>query len=319
MDGEPSWEPSWEPARRRLLEVRSQRVRPGRDDKILTDWNGLMIAALARAGSALNAPSLIRASGMAADYVLSKARDENGRLLHRIRDEEAGLTGLADDYAFMAWGLIELYDATLDPARLETAMELMEKLVARFWDDGRGGFFLTPHDGERLLTRQRKIYDGAVPSANSVALSNLLRLSHLAGSPDFETRAALLMNAFNEDVRSHPAAFTHFLSGVDRAVGPAPTIVIVGKPNADDTRAMISAARGATRAGTHLLLAPDDGSSQERRLLERLAPFVSGMEMREGHATAYVCRGRSCSQPVTEPGDVARLIADSDAPSGEAP
>jgi len=305
-------EQPWKRARERLLEVRSTRVRPDRDDKILTDWNGLAIAALTRAGRAVDAPAMVEAAGKAADYVLANARDESGRLLHRIRDGEAGVTGLADDYAFMIWGLIELYDATLAPERLETAISLSEEMVARFWDGSRGGFFLTPHNGERLLTHQRKVYDGAVPSANSVALSNLLRLSHLTGRVEFEERAYLLVRAFDADVRSHPAAYTHFLSGVDRAVVPTTTIVIVGKPDAHDTTAMISAARTAPAAETHLLFVPDDGSSPDRRLIESLAPFVSDMGMKEERATAYVCRGRSCSWPVTDPADVARLIEDPD-------
>ncbi len=300
-------EQSWEQARERLLEVRSSRVRPDRDDKILTDWNGLAIAALARAGSAIDAPALIEAAGRAADHVLSTARDESGRLLHRIYDGEAGLTGLADDYAFMVWGFIELYDATLEPARLGAAVDLMEEMITRFWDEDRGGFFLSPHDGERLLTRQRKVYDGAIPSANSVTLSNLLRLSHLTGRSEFENRAALLVRAFASDVRSHPAAFAHFLSGVDRGLVPAPTIVVVGKPGANDTTAMISSARNVSRPGAHLLFASEDRSSRDRCLLEKLAPFVSDMGMREGRATAYVCQGRSCSSPVTDPEDVARL------------
>jgi len=310
---------SWEQARLRLFKARSLRVRPGRDDKILTDWNGLMIAALARAGCALDAPGLTRAAESAADHILCRARDQRGRLLHRIRGGEAGLAGLADDYAFMAWGLLELYNASLEPAWLEAAVRLTEELIARFWDDERGGFFLTAHDGERLLVRQRKVHDGAIPSANSVALSNLLRLAHLAGRSEFEMHAELILRAFDADVRSYPAAFTHLLSGLDRAVAPSPTVVIVGVPDAEDTRAMISAARSASLTETHVLFAHADSSSTDRRLLEKLAPFVSGMGVREVCATAYVCRGRSCSDPVTDPEDVVRLIADPDPASDGTP
>jgi len=307
-DAAPGDDGGWDVARQRLLEARSRRVRPSLDDKILTDWNGLAIAALARAGSVFGDTAMVTAASRAADFILATARDADGRLLHRVRRGSAGLTALADDYAFLTWGLIELYEATFDPSRLRVAIELTDEFIDHFWDRTRGGFYLTPDDGERLLIRQRRVYDGAVPSANATALTNLLRLSHLTGRVDLEERAGDLVRAFGADVRKQPAAYTHFLSGVDMALAPHPTVVVVGDQDRDDTRSMLATARRTLPAGAGLLYAPADRVSHTRRSLEEIAPFVSEMEMVVGRATAYVCRGRSCSRPVTDTDEAARLI-----------
>jgi len=150
-------------------------------DKILTDWNGLMIAALARGAQVLGKEAYAEAALNCADFILNRLRDPEGRLLHRYREGSAGISGNADDYAFMVWGLIEIYEAVFNAGYLKIAIDLNRDMISSFWDDAKGGLFFTPKHGEVTIIRKKQIYDGAVPSANSVAMLNMLRLSRFTG------------------------------------------------------------------------------------------------------------------------------------------
>jgi uncharacterized protein YyaL (SSP411 family) len=293
-----------EPIRERLFGAREARIRPHKDDKILADWNGLMIAALAFGGRALDEPAYVAAAARAAEFVLSSMRDRDGRLLHRYRDGEAAISAHADDYAFLTWGLIELYEATFDPDHLEAAIELNEEFLSHFWDDD-GGFYFTADDAETLLMRRKEIYDGAVPSANSVAMLNLLRLGRLTANPDLESRAAALAGSFAATVRRHPAAYTHLMAALDFAVGPTVEIVIVGAPEAEDTRGLIDSVRSAYLPRSVTLLRTPGEPSR----LSRAAPWTDPLESVEGHATAYVCRDYQCELPTTDGAALADLLS----------
>jgi uncharacterized protein YyaL (SSP411 family) len=282
--------------REKLFAARESRPRPHRDDKILTDWNGLMIAALALGGRALGEPEYAASAARAAEFVLSSMRDRDGRLLHRYRDEDAAIRAHADDYAFLTWGLIELYEATFEPGHLDAAVALNDQFLSLFWDEG-GGFYFTADDAETLLTRRKEIYDGAVPSSNSVAMLNLLRLGRLTASPNLEARAAALAGSFAATVAQHPAAYTHLMSAVGFAVGPTIEIVIVGAPGADDTRDLVAAVRGAYLPGSVTLLKAPGASPG----LSRVAPWTDALESVDGRATAYVCRDYHCELPTTDP------------------
>ena len=286
-----------EAIRRSLLGARSDRVRPGLDDKVLTDWNGFMIAAMAKAGAALAEPAYVDAASRAAEFVLGTLRNDDGRLLHRYRDGEAGIPGHLDDLAFMVWGLLELYEATFDPAHLEAAISLTGVMVERFWDPEEGGFYMTADDAEELLVRQKDTYDGAMPSGNSVALLDLLRLSHLTGEPDLARRAAELGQAFSGDVDKMPSGFTHMMSALDMAMGGGQEVVIVGDPEAPDTIAMLDALRRPFLPDKVVLLkAPDEGEEG----IVGLAPFSKDHHQVDGKATAYVCRDHFCTNPTTD-------------------
>ncbi|MFX1341614.1 MAG: thioredoxin domain-containing protein, partial [Promethearchaeota archaeon] len=177
-----------EEAREKLFMFRNQRIHPHKDDKILTDWNGLMIAALAKAARALNQPSYAKAAKRAVTFVLTKMQGDKGRLLHSYRDRDAGILAFLDDYAFMIWGLLELYETTFEPEHLQKAIELNAELLTHFWDKAGGGFFFTADDAEDLLVRKKDAYDGAIPSGNSVAMLNLLRLAHVTAESDLELK-----------------------------------------------------------------------------------------------------------------------------------
>jgi uncharacterized protein YyaL (SSP411 family) len=283
--------------RDRLFKTREDRVHPHKDDKILTDWNGLMIAALARGACVLGQNEYALAAKKAAGFILERMRGRDGRLLHRYRDGEAAIHANLDDYAFLTWGLIELYEATYEPQYLETAVELADETFTHFWDPGQGGFFFAPEDGEALILRKKEVYDGATPSGNSVAMLNLLRLSHLTGSSALEDRAAQLDRAFSSQVAQLPSGYTQFLVAADFGIGPAHEVVIAGDAEAEDTVGMLQALRTAFLPNTVTLFRPVD---MDNPPVDRIAPFVKTHEKKGSKATAYVCTNTACTAPVTE-------------------
>ncbi len=293
-------------ARRALFEARERRVHPHKDDKVLTDWNGLMIAALARGSQVLGDERYALAARRAADFLLTTLRDEGGRLLHRYRDGEAGIAGSVDDYAFLVWGLIELYETTFETRYLRDAVELTREMLTRFWDDNAGGLFFAPADGEELLIRKKEIYDGATPSGNSVAALNLIRLARITADPDLERKAALTGRAFSGSIREFPMGYTQMLVALEFALGPSHEVVVVGTPDADQTRSMLSTLRGVFLPNKVVVFRQAD--TQDPELLE-LIPYAAGMQTIDGNATAYVCRNHACDLPTTDPDEMLRKLA----------
>ncbi|MGE0083620.1 MAG: thioredoxin domain-containing protein [Desulfococcaceae bacterium] len=202
----------WYTIRRQLYEYRKNRIPPLKDDKILTDWNGLMIAALAYGGRILDKSLYIQAAQKALVFIEKKMTDKDGRLLHRFRDGESGIKAYADNYAFLIWGVLELSRATGDPAYPEKALRLQQQMYDDFWDREKSGFFLTSADTD-LPVRPKELYDGATPSANSVSVHNLLQLSSITGDIRWKEDADRLIRAFSGSVSARPSAFCHFLSG----------------------------------------------------------------------------------------------------------
>jgi hypothetical protein len=297
-----------EEVRKRLLESRERRIRPAKDDKVLADWNGLMIAALAKGGRALAEPAFVEAARRAAGFVEKALRLEDGRLLRRYRDGEAAIPAQLDDHAFLVWGLIELYEATFDPDTLAAAVRLARECMARFDDAGSGAFFGSPDDGEKLLARRTEICDGALPSGNSVMLLNLLRLSLLTGNEALEARAARLAAAFAADAAGAPAAHTMYLAALDFATGPSAGVVVSGSVADGGARAMLRALAGRYLPSVTVILRPPGAGHHEKWL--ELAPHTRSLEPVEGRATAYVCRGRSCGLPVTSVEEMLRILGE---------
>jgi uncharacterized protein YyaL (SSP411 family) len=285
----------WEPIRQALFEVREQRIHPYKDDKILTDWNGLMIAALAKASQAFDEPIYAEAAVDAADFILANLQDENGRLLHRYREGEAGIQATLDDYAFLTWGLLELYETTFGVRYLQAALRFQEQLITHFWDDS-GGFYMTADDGEALLIRPKKVYDGAIPSGNSIAMLNLLRLSRMTANIEYEKYADSLGKAFAALVQRAPMGYTQLLSAVGFAVDTSFEIVIVGEPGAEDTEAMITALRGVYVPNKVVIMRPQGDDAP----IIQLAEFTQSHHSLDGQATAYVCIKTYCRRPTTD-------------------
>jgi uncharacterized protein YyaL (SSP411 family) len=296
-------------SRKKLFTVREKRVRPAKDDKVLADWNGLMIAALAKGARVLDQPDYARAAVRATDFLLATMRDSNGRLLHRYRLGEAGVPGYADDYAFLAWGLVELYEATFQARYLRDALDITDQMLDLFWDDQRGGLYFTARDGEDLIARTKESYDGAVPSGNSVAALNLLRLSRMTMRSDLQDRAEQLMRSFAGRAGEAPTAYAQLLIAVDFALGPANEIVIAGELQAEDTRKMLAALRRTFLPRKVVIFHPD---GPEGQLMEEIVPWIKEQSSMDGRATAYVCQDFACQMPTSDAAEMLSLIESDD-------
>ncbi|CAB1084308.1 Uncharacterized protein YyaL [Olavius algarvensis Delta 1 endosymbiont] len=286
----------WRDIRNRLFEIREKRVHPLKDDKILTDWNGLMIAALAQGARILNNAAYEQAARKAADFIRTRMIDKDGRLYHRFRDGELAVAAQAADYAFLIHGLLNLYQATFDLTFAEQAQELQHKMIADFWDEQNGGFFSIPGASVDLPVRPKELYDGAIPSANSAALLNLVSLARLTGDPKWEERAQALIQAFAGTVQTQPQAFTYFLCALDFAMRPGQEVIITGEPRASDTRQLLHA--------LNINFSPNKvaivKSSQNAERLAKFAGYTDGLQVVEGQATAHVCRNGSCTDSTTD-------------------
>jgi len=283
--------------RQKLFYAREKRVHPYKDDKILTDWNGLMIAALARGARVLEDDAYAAAALHASGFILETMRTAEGRLLHRYREGDVDITAHVDDYAFFIWGLLELYATTFDAEHLKTALDLSRDLLVHYWDPQGGGLFFTPDDGEDLIVRKKEIYDGAIPSGNAVAMHNFLRLAHLTGKMELAEKASGIMDAFSDHVEKVPAAHTQFLCSLDFALGPCLEVVFAGPSENDDLMKMFQAVNRRFIPNHVAVFRPSDRDSSA---IDKISDFVESHMAIEERATAYVCENHACKAPVTD-------------------
>jgi len=286
----------FESAREKLFNIREKRIHPLKDDKILTDWNGLMIAALAKAAIVLDEPVYLDAAEKAAEFVLHSI-SKGERLLKRYRNGVAALDAHLDDYAFMAWGLLELYEATFSTKYLSQALDLMNIMVEDFWDDKNGGFFLGSDQSEKLIVRSKTAYDGAIPSGNSVAVMNMVKLTRITGNTNWAELAEKTIRAFSEDVNRAPTGYTLMLTGFMFDTQNSKEIVIVGDSRNRNTTKFLHTIR-ASYAPHKVLLFKDTSVSDNR--LEQLANWTSTQNSINGKPTAYVCKNFACNQPTSD-------------------
>jgi hypothetical protein len=285
--------------RRRLLEARRKRVRPERDDKVLADWNGLAIAALARAGRAFEEPRYTAAAARAADFIHSALRTSAGLPLHRWRGGDAAIPAMADDLAFMAWGLVELYEATYETRWLERALDTLGELIERF-EAPAGGFFQTSSDAQATLVRVQESSDGALPSANSVAALTLLRTARLTGRHDLEAAARRALTALGGSVSASPAGHTALLQAVLFEAGPSVEVVVTGPADEPATRRLLAPVRHGFHPRAVTLFRPSNDAEAAERLA-RIAPFTAALSPGGDVAAAFLCRNHACELPRTEP------------------
>ncbi len=288
--------------RKKLFELRSKRTHPYKDDKILTDWNSLMISAFVKASLAFENENYLFAAEECAAFILKNMR-RGEELLHRHRDNESGITAYIDDYAFFISALLDLYEATFKIGYLKDAILLNGYLIKHFWDNNSGGFFFTGDKNETTIMRRKEIYDGAVPSGNSIEMMNLLRLSRITSNTEYESYAALMIKAFSEELSSAPSAYTQMLTAVDFALGPAYEIVIAGELSSAQTQLFIKAIREKYLPNKSLVLAEPGGSE-----IISLAPFAKEQAMVNGKAAVYICRNFKCEMPVTSVAGLKELL-----------
>ncbi|WP_455391639.1 thioredoxin domain-containing protein [[Eubacterium] cellulosolvens] len=291
--------------REKLFKEREKREKPHKDDKILTDWNGLMVAALAKSGQAVDNSEYIISARDAVKFVLENLRNAEGRLMHRFRAGEAAIEANINDYTFLIWGLIELYEATFDTKYLDNAVDLNKELLDHFWDNQGGGFYFTADDAEELLLRQKEIYDGAIPSGNAVAFLNLLRLSRLTNEPALEAKAAQLVQVFSSTIGNNPAAHTQFLVGFDFTLGPSYEVLVEGKPEAAGTKNMINALR--TNFLPNKIVHLNSKYKPKKDLFRLPVPGGKG-KMAKDETIAYICVNYSCQKPTSDVDEMLRLL-----------
>ncbi len=279
--------------RRKLFEVRSRRVWPGRDEKALTSWNGLMIGALAQAAAALDVPRYAEAAARAADFILTRMRTPEGRLLRTwSAGAPAKLNAYLEDYSFLIDGLVSLYEATFAPRWVEAALALADVMVDQFWDDEGGGFFYTGRDHEELIARGKDPQDNAIPSGNSMAVTGLLRLVKLTGRRDLQEKAETTLRLYRGLLTEHPLAAGQMLIALDFHLGPVAEVAVVGEPQAQDTRRVLRALRTGFRPHQVVAL-----KSPGAAVPENVLPLLADKEAR-GAVTAYVCRDFACQAPL---------------------
>jgi hypothetical protein len=305
---EQDFDNQFEPIRMKLFRIREKRPRPMRDDKILTDWNGLMIAALAKAGRVFDSSAYLEAAEKAAAFVWDKLRKPDNELLHRYREGEAAISGFLDDYAFLTWGLLELYTSTWKPDYLEKASRLNNIILNKLWDEKTGAFaFSEPRPDFPGLDR-KSFHDGAVPSGQSAAMLNLLKLSRLTAAPELESKASRIARAASPDIRRFPTGFSFLLQAVDFAFSPSREVIITGEPDAAGTRALAKALHAAFIPNVTTLMVPPGAKTEK---LNALAPFTKNY-LPGDQADAYVCKDYSCQRPVHTPEEMLALLLDQD-------
>ena len=283
--------------RDKLFHVREKRIHPIKDDKILTDWNGLMIAAFAKAGVAFNSQELIEAAEKCAQFILEKLTDENGRMKKRFRIGVSGLDAHLDDYAFFAWGLLELYEATFNIQYLQKAIQISEIMVAEFWNESSGGFYLGSDKTEALIVRSITGYDGAIPSGNSIAAMNLLKLTRITGNVKWAEMADKIFNVFSNEIERAPTGFTSMVTAFLFESDRPKEIVIVGSGKDPETWAALDRIKSKYNPNKVILFKNIDDTERE---LSPLAKWTATQQTIDNKTTFYVCQDFACKIPTTD-------------------
>ena len=284
-----------------LLRRRDQRPQPARDDKVLTSWNGLAVAALADAGRALGEPPFLEMATEAADFLLRELRTPDGRLRRSWKDGRARHAAVLEDHAHLAEGLLALYEATFEERFFVAARELADLVLDHFRAED-GGFCDTADDAERLVARPRSLQDNALPSGGASATTMLLRLAALTGDGRYRSAAEAALAPMAAIATEHPTGFGQWLLAFQLAQAPIDEIAIVGDLDTPDTKALLSVVRSAYRPGLVVAAAPAPEASA--------VPLLHGRVRLDGRATAYLCHGFACRQPVTEPAALEALLVD---------
>jgi len=293
-------------SRKKLYDLRCQRPRPHLDDKILVDWNGLMISSLAFGARVLNEPRYGEAAQTAADFLLSTLVNHEGRLLHRYRDGEAAILGSIEDYAFFIYGLLDLYEATFDPKYLSASIRLGEDMIQLFWDDRQGGFYFTAADAEKLLYRQKDVYDGAIPSGNSIAAHDLVRLFHLTFDTKWSEKFEQLFRFFSKNLSAQPSSYCQMLSAFDFVVGPSQEIVVVSAPEDSTSSEVINEIYSHFLPNKVVLMVPSQ--EIEKSIVNKIFRFTENYKVIEHQTTVYVCQDHVCKLPVHHLDDLRKIL-----------
>jgi len=280
-----------------LYTIRKERIHPLKDDKILTDWNGLMIAAFAKAGDVFNSDDYIKQAENSAQFILKNLTDKNGRLLKRYRNGKSGIDSHLDDYAFFIWGLLELYEATFNTIYLSEAIKLSEIMVSEFWDTENGAFFLGSNNSEKLIVRAKTGYDGAIPSGNSVAAMNFIKLNRITGETKWVEISDKIFMTFSKEINNTPTAFSYMLNGFLFESNEPKEVVVVGSGKDPETKLAIEKIKSIYIPSKVIIFKDTDDKSNK---LTPLAKWTMTQESIDDKTTFYVCRDFACKIPTTD-------------------
>jgi len=280
-------------AKGRLFEVRSHRVWPGRDEKVLTAWNGLMIAAFAQAAQALDDPAYAKVAARAADFILHTMRMSDGRLYRTWSCSSAPkLNGYLEDYAYFLDALVSVYETTFEPRWIEAALDVARVMLEQFWDEAEGGFYYTGRDHEQLIARTKDPHDNATPSGNAMAVTALLRLATLTGRADLRDKAERTLRLFRGIMEASPMAAGQMLLAYDFDLGPVKEIAVVGDPANEETKRVLRAIRSGFRP--HKVVALKGAGDAQA---DAVVPLLAGKTANDG-VTMYVCEHFTCAAPL---------------------
>jgi hypothetical protein len=292
--------------KQKLLEVREQRVHPLRDDKVLSSWNGLMLRSFAEAGVTLGRPDYLQAATNNASFLLEYLKPQ-GRLLRTYREGEAKLLGYLEDYAFVADGLVALYEATFEARWLMEAVKLADEMIELFWDEGVGGFYDTGKDHEALVVRPRDVFDNAQPCGGSVASEVLLKLAVITGNDDYAAKATAPLRTLHQLMARAPGGTGHWLAALDFYISVPKEIAIIGPGDDAGTRSLVDTVF-QRYLPNKVVVGAMDSSFDRLRASGIESPLLEGREMVGGKPTAYVCQHYACQLPVTSPEDLAKQL-----------
>jgi len=225
--------------------------------------------------------------------------------MHSFINNEADVVAFSDDYAALTWGFLELYESTFDPNYLRTAIAFTNDLIKFHWDEESGGFYFSAIDGESLLLREKEIVDASIPSGNSIAMLNLLRLARTTSRMDFENYGSRIRQTLSGDATKRPSLFCFLLAALDFALGPMQEVIIAGNPHGDDTKAMLNVIHRLFLPNTVVVVTPGDETHQD---IIDIAPFTQGYKLINGRATAYVCTNYQCTRPTSDIAELQQLL-----------
>tara|TARA_B100000073_G_scaffold258471_1_gene218370 strand:- start:323 stop:2413 length:2091 start_codon:yes stop_codon:yes gene_type:complete len=281
-------------SREQLFSARKERIHPLKDDKILTDWNGLMIAALALGGQILNEPDYTKAAKKAAEFIQDNLLDKYGRLMKRYRSGKAGLSPHIDDYTFMIWGFLNLYEATFNLDYLSQAIQLSEIMIEDF-SDKNGGFFIGGKNGEKLIVRSKDSYDSAIPSGNSVAVMNLFRLGKMTGEPKWTELSEKTLRAFTNQAIQSPTGYAYMITGFMFDFKNPKELVITANSFDKKTEEMVQMIRNHY-SPNKIVLFKDLSKTND---IDKMIPWLSNHSTINNKTTFYVCENFTCKRPTT--------------------
>ena len=291
-----------ERGKKKLFETRERRIKPDRDEKILTAWNGLMLASFAEAGAILEREDYRSVAKRNAQFVLDNLRREN-LLLRTYKEGQAKLNGYLEDYAFLADGLIALYETTGELQWVVEARSIADLMLEEFWDEKEGGFFFTGQSHEELIVRSKDFFDNATPSGNSVAAEVLLHLGALLGNEDYTRKAVNIIRLLSDSIKRYPSAFGRLLGALDFHLSTPKEIAIIGTAESSDTLALKREIWRRYLPNKVVALAAENDEESAA-----VIPLLRERPMINGAATAYVCESFTCQQPVTTAGDLAEQL-----------